>query len=1087
MNIRIGRFTSFRRAAAMVLAFSLCAAAHAEDVFEPTDIQGLMVAIASAHDGDTIILPDGTNSFADVTQDEMTNELAITKAVLVTSRSGDPKDVMIDLGGTGWGFTLNAAGARLRGITFTSSVAVRENSGTHDLPRFVNVVAGTVDACVFRDVKITGNKYGGFAPVRLYVDGVIDNCLFTNISSSVEYPHAPHGTVYATGGVISNSQFVACNTYQAPLVMAGGVTTVYVEDCLFRNTVTPGGAAGVYCGAIYATGGSTTFPRAFIRRTAVANCKADSAGAVYNGGGNGFKPMIFEDCVFTNNTSGVGVVAGGERANITFDRCLIADNVGSSHGVTAGSNKGEFIFRNCLIRGNCGKSTAGVVSKSDVYCGVQFENCTVTGNKSESGSVGGISIPGCGNASYKTWVKNCIVWGNTAAGTAVQLNADAAKVFSSCYPEADPENTNGNISNDPRLAADGKLQYTSPCLDVALDLTTTAGTNDLVGTVRPQDATGKGEIWDMGCFEMPPNTEPLVVSVSIDQTVGASPATVTATATVAGAKTSGLTYDWMIVCTAPNVSTNVEKGCTDASHAFSNLAPGAYEISVTVRNDSGDFKSVTCEQGFSAKPAVCYISKTGSATWPYDAPERATSSFADAIANAAERVAVLADEYDLSGWTELLEISAAVEVVSASGNAADVVLDLGGTGCGFTLNNAGAKIGNVTFVSSATMGDSTDLTLPRFVNVIAGTVEGCVFRDVTLGGTNNKGSYPVKLLSSGTIAGCVFSNFVNNVSSPKQGGVIFSQGGLVSNCNFIACNAYQAPIVVSGGYSLYVEDSLFTGVDSTGTTAGALYGIGGNTTNPRAVFRRTTVANNRAASAGVAYYSSGDSSNKPMTFEDCVFANNTATSGIGVFDCSTGKAPVNCTRCLIADNVGASQGVICASIYVTHIFRNCLICGNTGKSTAGVVSGSGASNYFKFESCTVTGNRTETGTVGGINIAGCGTTANTWVKNCVVWGNEGPEGAVQLNADAAKVSYSCYPEADPTNANGNTPDDPKLRTVKRYRGYPSPAGSCYEAGNATGWTVDDVDLSGAPRLRDGKIDIGCYQAVPLPGLLLMLK
>ena len=1067
-----------------VVAACAAAGVRAADVFEPQDVDEIMAAIASADDGDTIILPDGTNSFADVTQDEMTNELAITKAVLVTSRSGDPKDVTIDLGGTGYGFTLKAPGARLRGVTFTAAPAgIKEDAESHPLPRFVNVVTGTVDTCVFRDIKITGKKYGGCAAVCLSSNGAVNNCLFTNISCAASYAKLPQGAVYATGGTVSNTQFIACNIRFAPLVLAAGSKTVYVEDCLFANSTVAGSDSGLYAGAIYTANGNATTPCALVRRTVVANNNATYGGvAYYESGNSSNKPMTFEDCVFTNNSAGCGVYNASGKAPFTFDRCQMVDNVGGSLGV---GNSAQYVcqtFRNCLIRGNLGKTTAGVTSASGTSYAFKFENCTVTGNRTESGSVGGIAIAGCGSASYKTWVKNCIVWGNTGPGNPVQLTVDADKVFSCCYPEAVDGNANGNIPDNPWLNADGTLQYASPCLDVALDLTATAGATDLVGTVRPQNATGKGEVWDMGCFEMPPNTDPLVVSVSLDQTVGASPATVTATATVTGAKTSGLTYDWMIVCTAPNVSTNVEKDCTDASHAFSNLAPGAYEISVTVRNDSGDFKTVTCEQGFSAKPAVCYVSKTGSATWPYDAPERATPSFADAIANAAERVAVLADEYDLSGWTELLEISAAVEVVSASGNAADVVLDLGGTGCGFTLNNAGAKIGNVTFVSSATMGDSTDLTLPRFVNVIAGTVEGCVFRDVTLGGTNNKGSYPVKLLSSGTIAGCVFSNFVNTVSSPKQGGVIFSQGGLVSNCNFIACNAYQAPIVVSGGYSLYVEDSLFTGV--TSSSYGALYGIGGNTTNPRAVFRRTTVANNRVASAGVAYYQSGDSSNKPMTFEDCVFANNTATSGIGVF-CCTEKAPVNCTRCLIADNVGASQGVICASIYVTHIFRNCLICGNTGKSTAGVVSGSGASNYFKFESCTVTGNRTETGTVAGINIAGCGTTANTWVKNCVVWGNEGPEGAVQLNADAAKVSYSCWPEA--TRENGNTPDDPKLRTVKRYRGYPSPAGSCYEAGNATGWTVDDVDLSGAPRLRDGKIDIGCYQAVPLPGFMLMLK
>ena len=63
----------------------------------------------------------------------------------------------------------------------------------------------------------------------------------------------------------------------------------------------------------------------------------------------------------------------------------------------------------------------------------------------------------------------------------------------------------------------------------------------------------------------------------------------------------------------------------------------------------------------------------------------------------------------------------------------------------------------------------------------------------------------------------------------------------------------------------------------------------------------------------------------------------------------------------------------------------------------------------------------------------------------------------------------------------------KLSKLRRYRYYPSPAGSCYEAGDATGWTKADVDLAGKPRLRGEKVDIGCYQILPLPGLMLLLK
>ena len=45
---------------------------------------------------------------------------------------------------------------------------------------------------------------------------------------------------------------------------------------------------------------------------------------------------------------------------------------------------------------------------------------------------------------------------------------------------------------------------------------------------------------------------------------------------------------------------------------------------------------------------------------------------------------------------------------------------------------------------------------------------------------------------------------------------------------------------------------------------------------------------------------------------------------------------------------------------------------------------------------------------------------------------------------------------------------------------------CVNAGDPTGWTDDDVDLLGTPRLRKGAIDMGCYQAT-LQGLMLLVR
>ena len=445
----------------------------------------------------------------------------------------------------------------------------------------------------------------------------------------------------------------------------------------------------------------------------------------------------------------------------------------------------------------------------------------------------------------------------------------------------------------------------------------------------------------------------------------------------------------------------------------------------------------------------------------------------------------------LSDMVTGLAINKNVLVTSRSGNPKDVTIDLGGTGYGFTLNAEDARLRGVTFTSSAQMTDSSDSTLPRIVRVVAGRLEDCIIRDITIGGTTTKGSYPVLLGAGGIVTGCLFTNILNRVVTPAQGGTIVADGGIVSNTQFVACNTYLAPIVTTSRSTLFVEDCLFTGLaNATYTPAhanwGAIYVHKGDVSGSHdkvLVVRRTTVANNTATSSGVAHYWSDSSANYPMIFEDCVFSNNVGTAKNGVLE-GYGYGCYTCNRCRFENNLGSEQGVLNAINDVTQTFRNCLFFGNTGKKFGGIVYTSATNPRFKFENCTATENKTVEGAVSGIGIANCGTTANTWIRNCIVWGNTG--GETQLAADANKVSCSCYPEAVANNERGNISDDPKFRKSRRYRGYPSSNGPCFEAGDPSIWAGDDLDLAGNPRLRKGKVDIGCYQTI-LSGLILMLK
>ena len=1018
-------------------------------VREPADLAGLQAAIASSENGDVIVLPAGTNSFADATSESLT----IAKAVLVTSRSGDPKDVAVDLGGTGWGFTLTAAGARLKGITFISSVDIKEDSKTHPLPRFVNVVTGTVDTCVFRDINITGARYGGFAPVCLAPDGVIDNCVFTNIINKVAYMSAPYGTVNATGGLITRTKFFRCDTYLAPVISAGP-SNLTVEDCLFtgytKNTEDVGQYSGVY--------GTTPFT---VRRSVFADNSTMKA-VICLASGSTLSAWI-EDCVFSNNVSraGSGVFVLSGRGGPIFNRCIMEGNTGSDCGVVKLASYCYPALRNCLIRGNTGTSTAGAVYGAPTAAGAHciFENCTVTGNKTVNGAYPGIAIAGAGNPS-DTYVKNCIVYGNGQGEDASQLLVDEDRVFSSCYPEAAEGNANGNTAADPQLLPDGTLKYTSPCLDAGRTLSLTAGALDLAGTVRPQNGTRAAvSLWDMGCFEMPPNSATLQVSIVLDRTVGTT--AVTATAKTSGTDLTGLVYNWTVTRTTPSGSTDTEyKGLTAADLVLENLAPGTYSFSVVVKNASGDEEGATCDDTFAAKTPVCFVSTTGSATWPYDEPAKATPLISEAIGNAAARVEIAAGEYDVaetgtmtdfaSGDEFMMVVESPIEVVGAGPGLTKFKLD--GAHAAICVANAGASVSGIG-------------------------VCGAGRTDASFNGSSLR-------LSSGTA-----SNIVVNGSVTWGSGVAVGPNALLTCCVVTNVAQYSdkdcVPVTLCCGT---ISDTVIAGC--TGRTCGGVQNLSPTVTTHAQIVRSKIVGNKATNGTG------GLHSEFVLDVTDTDIIGNDSTAGNG--GSAVAAKSTTLTNCRIIGNriygTGGALGCYAWS-FVTAV--NVLVAdnvsGGTGNRTGacrGVeISGDCAAT---FRNCTVTGNVTTRALNAGVSV-GAGENVKTFV-NCLFWGNSGTNGVGSANFSVTPptgkqstpvIQNCCWPEA--AREDGNTPDDPKFRTVKRYRHYPSPTGSCYETGDKTGWTDADVDLAGQPRLRDGKVDIGCFQIPPLSGLMLLLK
>ena len=1001
-------------------------------VREPTDFARLAAEIASAAAGDVIIVPNGTHSLAAVTAEQMAADYAVTvNDVLVTSRSGDPKDVVFDLGGTGHGFTLNAAGARLKGVTFTSSADMNDSADL-TLPRFVNVIAGTLDGCAFTNIVIAGSNSKGSHAVSLAACGVIENCRFENFLSKFQY--ASRGVILAAGGLIRKTVFRSCNVRYAP-VNVSGTSQVVVEDCSFTGINSNNLGQQATSAAFY--GGPFV-----VRRTLIANNKlAGSNAAGYAGVAYISSLSRFEDCIITNNVSASDY--GCFNGNVTCDRCIIEGNTGAKMGVAAGGQTPS-TFRNCLIRGNVG-GTAGVSSGGTQAKAFKFENCTVTGNKTKTGTGPALSLGSCGG-TYAGWVKNCIVYGNGSQATDAQMVIDADKAFTSCYPEATADNENGNISADPQLNADGTLKYTSPCLDVGDNLALTAGKVDFVGTVRPQLSTDATlPLWDMGCYEMPPNEEPLVVTLTIDQTFGVSPASVTAAADVKGTKMTGLAFDWLIIRTTPNgVTTNTVPAQTESTYTFTGLEPGTYSVSVTVKNNSGDSAQADCADTFFSGAPVCYVARGGSATWPYDKPEKATLILGDAIGCAGERVEIAADEYSAAelgtmtdpvlGDTFLAVVSTPIEVVGAGPEETKFILD--GTVAAFCVANEGAVVGGFT-VSGAGRTDAS--FSGSSVRVAPGVVSNVVVRDGAVWGSALHVGY-------GGLFTC----------------------GVVTNMTRYSTKTPCVPVTLSSGT---IADTLIAG--NTGLGCGAVH-ADSSYLSKSAHIRRTKIVGNTALDGTSALLSAA-----PVAAVDSEFSGNTGGAVIV-------GGSVSLANCRVTNNTLTGGSAVLDFSAWTYLYAtNVLVAANTGRRAVYCHN----SCTFSIVNCTLTDNVAANAVNAGIYIEKNTVTVMKRLINNIFWNNRGTAGEGSSNAvidggtTVPTVMCCCWPEA----TDGNTDGDPKFRTPRRYRYYPSSTGSCYGTGDATFWTDDDFDLAGKPRKRDGAVDIGCYSIPPQPGLLLMLK
>lgn len=212
-------------------------------------------------------------------------------------------------------------------------------------------------------------------------------------------------------------------------------------------------------------------------------------------------------CLYLNHTGAVvsgftvtnGSASAGGGVQLYGGRveaCLIRGNGAAQGGGVYAAN--AVTLRNCVISGNAAPNGGGGLVLGS---GVTVENCTIAGNSSAAGPGGGVWAQGAPN-----WLRNCIVYGNTASSGSNWFNSAGAPNLERCCTAPV---LGDSFPSDPRFvdpaAGNYRLQSGSPCIDTGTNLAWMAGAMDVTGRARLEDGNRDGVVQaDLGAFELPP-------------------------------------------------------------------------------------------------------------------------------------------------------------------------------------------------------------------------------------------------------------------------------------------------------------------------------------------------------------------------------------------------------------------------------------------------------------------------------------------------------------------------------------------------------------------------------------------------------
>ena len=763
-------------------------------------------------------------------------------------------------------FTLGAAAHAARADLWVAKTGSDSNAGTEAAP-FLSIQAAVdaapAEGCTIHVAEGTYYVKAGTSPtqlleitkpVRIVATGSRANTVIDAENKRRNTWVNCDGALLA-GFTIRRGKHSAWNSFGGVRVTAGVVSNCVIEaneSYHFDGAFVDGGTLTHCVVRNNTTGTNVNGQGVRISKGLVANCeiygqtsKYDAISAtgagLYAEGGVVTNCYIHDNCLGKASRSNergstsIGNSAGGVRI---LGSARVTDCVIEHNGVSgcgAGVHISAGTLDNSLVVGN---ETTNVISSA---CGAVYvtggtvTNCTIVGNKATARAEGLHQTGGT--------VRDCIVFGN---GRWDYLKTGG---------------TSENVcTNNPgfvdAIGGDYRLTSATPCPGAGY---------------RPVPVAGFGCAFEQDARVL----------------LGNAGADVTFTATSANAA-GGVTYTWDFGDGASAT------GATAVHH----YAPGTYSVRLSA-TDASSAATSSAAGCVVVRPDKVYVSKTGSATFPYTTPETATADVYAALDLHPLEVEIHAGTYDISKCPLMLAEPIAVRGV---GGRENVILDaktdssrfprcayvvhddafLSGVtlyrGSGQWCSGIGAAV-TAGVVSNCWLRDNTSHYSPAFVISGTGAIVDSLVSGESCGGNDTYAG--AGMLTGGSLIGCTIQkNGTMNGTTCR--GMVWVNGAsaLVSNC-VVRGNVMGTATSKHYGGGVFLQSGLVVNtVISNNTTAvsgGGVHMTGGT-------LRNCLVAGNVArASAG---NTGGGIHNAGGAVENCTVLANTAAQGGGLYQTS---------------------------------------------------------------------------------------------------------------------------------------------------------------------------------------------------------